>query len=178
MLVLSRKLGETVCIGSEITVTIVELKGNRVKIGIEAPKQFEIWRGELCVEPSPSTGGADRARPVGSACGPQSGPCRLMTGNALFFSVCSVLSVASLISRLPAPLTACGGRAFDIIGDHCRLPSVSADPAQVEFSSCRWNGNLDRRDTMPIAARPPMPARARRHASKRGSPWTSRRRQY
>jgi carbon storage regulator len=55
MLVLSRKLGETVRIGTEITVSIVELKGNRVKIGIEAPKDFEIWRGELCMEPSPSS---------------------------------------------------------------------------------------------------------------------------
>ena len=40
MLVLSRKLGETVCIGSEITLSVVEVKGNRVKIGIEAPG---IW---------------------------------------------------------------------------------------------------------------------------------------
>ena len=65
MLVLSRKLGETVCIGTEITVSIVELKGNRVKIGIEAPKQFEIWRGELCVEPSPSAAGTFPTSPFG-----------------------------------------------------------------------------------------------------------------
>jgi carbon storage regulator len=57
MLVLSRKLGETVRIGTEITVSVVEVKGSRVKIGIEAPRQFEIWRGELCVERAPSSAG-------------------------------------------------------------------------------------------------------------------------
>jgi carbon storage regulator len=57
MLVLSRKLGETVCIGADIVLSVVEVKGNRVKIGIEAPKQLEILRGELCVEPSPSSAG-------------------------------------------------------------------------------------------------------------------------
>jgi carbon storage regulator len=65
MLVLSRKLGETVCIGTDITLSIVELKGNRVRIGIEAPKQIEIWRGELCVEPSPSAAGTFPRSPFG-----------------------------------------------------------------------------------------------------------------
>ena len=47
MLVLSRKPGETVCVGEEITVRVLEVQGNRVQIGIEAPDQVTILRGEL-----------------------------------------------------------------------------------------------------------------------------------
>jgi carbon storage regulator len=47
MLVLSRKPGEKVRIGSDITLTVIEVKGNRVRIGIEAPNQVAILRREL-----------------------------------------------------------------------------------------------------------------------------------
>lgn len=47
MLVLSRKTGETICIGKDVTVTVVKLSGNRVRIGIEAPEDVEVLRGEL-----------------------------------------------------------------------------------------------------------------------------------
>ncbi len=47
MLVLTRKPGETVTIGDNVTVTIVEIDGNRIKIGIDAPKDVPILRGEL-----------------------------------------------------------------------------------------------------------------------------------
>ena len=47
MLVLSRKHGEKVYIGSGVTVTVVELKGHQVRIGIEAPKEMVVLRGEL-----------------------------------------------------------------------------------------------------------------------------------
>jgi carbon storage regulator len=47
MLVLSRKLGEKVRIGPDITLTLLEVKGNRVRIGIEAPDQVCVLRGEL-----------------------------------------------------------------------------------------------------------------------------------
>jgi len=48
MLVLSRKSGESINIGSQITVTVVEVKGHRVKLGLDAPRQVQIARGELC----------------------------------------------------------------------------------------------------------------------------------
>ncbi len=47
MLVLTRKLKESIHIGDEITVTIVRVKGNAVRIGIEAPQHVRVMRGEL-----------------------------------------------------------------------------------------------------------------------------------
>jgi carbon storage regulator len=47
MLVLSRKPGEKVVIGSKIKVTVVEVKGNRVRLAFEAPDQVRILRAEL-----------------------------------------------------------------------------------------------------------------------------------
>jgi carbon storage regulator len=51
MLVLSRKLGEQVVIAEDIVVTVTEVCGGKVRLGIEAPKQVRILRGELLEEP-------------------------------------------------------------------------------------------------------------------------------
>ncbi len=48
MLVLTRGVGERVIIGDNIIVTIVKVEGRFVKIGIDAPKDIEILREELC----------------------------------------------------------------------------------------------------------------------------------
>jgi carbon storage regulator CsrA len=47
MLVLSRKRGETIQIGDRITITVVRADRNRIKIGIDAPEELRILRGEL-----------------------------------------------------------------------------------------------------------------------------------
>lgn len=47
MLVLSRKVGEQIRISENIVVVVKEIQGDRVKIGIEAPKLVRILRGEL-----------------------------------------------------------------------------------------------------------------------------------
>jgi carbon storage regulator len=47
MLVLSRKQQEQIKIGDQITVTIVRVKGNTVRVGIEAPRDIRVIRGEL-----------------------------------------------------------------------------------------------------------------------------------
>ena len=52
MLVLSRKPGEKVSIGSDIRFVVVEVKGNRVRIGIDAPAEVRIVRAELCESPA------------------------------------------------------------------------------------------------------------------------------
>lgn len=47
MLVLSRKLGEKICIGDNICVTIVAIDRGKIRIGIEAPRNVPIFRQEL-----------------------------------------------------------------------------------------------------------------------------------
>ena len=47
MLVLTRKLGEGVTIGNGIRVVILAIRGNQVRLGIEAPLQTEIYRDEI-----------------------------------------------------------------------------------------------------------------------------------
>ncbi len=52
MLVLSRKEGERVSIGDNVTLVISKISGNRVTIGIEAPRNVKVVRGELDVTPA------------------------------------------------------------------------------------------------------------------------------
>jgi carbon storage regulator len=47
MLVLTRKTGEGIVIGDDITIKIIELKGGGVRIGIDAPKDRKIYRQEI-----------------------------------------------------------------------------------------------------------------------------------
>ena len=47
MLVLTRKTGEGIRIGNDITIKIVEMKGGAVRIGIDAPKEKKIYRQEV-----------------------------------------------------------------------------------------------------------------------------------
>ena len=50
MLVLSRKKGQTIEIGNGITVTVTQIKGNQVRLGIQAPPEVPIRRNELIIE--------------------------------------------------------------------------------------------------------------------------------
>ena len=50
MLVLSRKAGERIWIGEDISVTVVRISGGGVRIGIEAPKEMPVVREELKLE--------------------------------------------------------------------------------------------------------------------------------
>jgi len=54
MLVLSRKCGEKVVIGENITVTILSTEGGRIRIGIDAPDHIGILRGELVSDRKPA----------------------------------------------------------------------------------------------------------------------------
>lgn len=47
MLILTRKLGERITIGDDIIITLLEIKGSQVKMGIEAPKSVSIHRQEI-----------------------------------------------------------------------------------------------------------------------------------
>jgi carbon storage regulator len=47
MLVLTRKIGETITIDDHIKVTIVQIKGKQVRVGVDAPKETKIYREEV-----------------------------------------------------------------------------------------------------------------------------------
>jgi carbon storage regulator len=47
MLVLSRGDGETIHIGNDIVITVVEIRGSKVRLGIQAPRDVDVHRGEV-----------------------------------------------------------------------------------------------------------------------------------
>ena len=47
MLILTRRVGETVRIGDEVSVTVLSVKGNQVRVGIQAPKSVAVHREEV-----------------------------------------------------------------------------------------------------------------------------------
>ena len=47
MLILTRRVGETLMIGNEVTVTVLGVKGNQVRIGVNAPKDVAVHREEI-----------------------------------------------------------------------------------------------------------------------------------
>lgn len=47
MLILSRKTNEKIMIGEDVSITIIEIRGDQVKIGVEAPKSVKVFRQEV-----------------------------------------------------------------------------------------------------------------------------------
>jgi carbon storage regulator len=47
MLILTRRVGETVMVGDDITITVLGVKGNQVRIGVNAPKEVSVHREEI-----------------------------------------------------------------------------------------------------------------------------------
>lgn len=62
MLILSRKPGESIKVGSDVVVTITAVVGNRVKVGIAAPREVRVVRSELAKQDGDQAGAGDDHR--------------------------------------------------------------------------------------------------------------------
>ena len=61
MLILTRRVGETLMVGDEVSVTVLGVKGNQVRIGINAPKDVSVHREEIYLRIQQEQDGQDTA---------------------------------------------------------------------------------------------------------------------
>ncbi len=59
MLILTRRVGETLMIGDEVTVTVLGVKGNQVRLGVNAPKDVSVHREEIYMRIQAEKGNAE-----------------------------------------------------------------------------------------------------------------------
>jgi carbon storage regulator len=64
MLALSRKVNESIIVGTDVEITILEVKGDQVKIGINAPKSVPIYRKEIYLQIKESNQEAAQSQPT------------------------------------------------------------------------------------------------------------------
>lgn len=72
MLVLTRKAGESIVIGSQIRITVLEMQGRQIRLGIEAPSEIPVHRGEVYERireenEQAATAGADQLKALSKA---------------------------------------------------------------------------------------------------------------
>jgi carbon storage regulator len=66
MLILTRRVGESVMIGDNVTVTVLGVKGNQVRVGVNAPKEVAVHREEIYerIKREEASGGSGMKRPA------------------------------------------------------------------------------------------------------------------
>ncbi len=67
MLILTRRVGETLMIGDEVTVTVLGVKGNQVRIGVNAPKEVAVHREEIYERIKREQAGGNEGQPTAPA---------------------------------------------------------------------------------------------------------------
>lgn len=65
MLILTRRIGETITIGDNVTVTVLGVKGNQVRVGVNAPKEVAVHREEIYDRIKREEAQHPAARPLG-----------------------------------------------------------------------------------------------------------------
>ncbi len=67
MLILTRRVGETLIIGDDVTVTVLGVKGNQVRIGVNAPKEVSVHREEIYMRIQQEKEGGSASQPAEAA---------------------------------------------------------------------------------------------------------------
>ena len=82
MLILTRRVGETVMIGDDVTITVLGVKGNQVRVGINAPKNVAVHREEIYerIKREQQGGGSGGADDAGSPDGAPQKSAQYATG--------------------------------------------------------------------------------------------------
>lgn len=60
MLILTRRIGETIVINDDIRITIVSVRGNQIRVGIQAPREVPVHREEVYGTPKPTSVEVDK----------------------------------------------------------------------------------------------------------------------
>ena len=110
MLVLTRKLQEKITIGQEITITVLRVKGNSVRIGIEAPRSVHVVRGELARHDAQQDAPPATTFELGPPLSESNGPTRHVRGLAPLMREieqrCRVSDSFLMTATIPAPAAA------------------------------------------------------------------------
>ncbi len=67
MLILTRRVGETLMVGDDVSITVLGVKGNQVRIGINAPKEIAVHREEIYQRIKAEQASAAESSPPGDA---------------------------------------------------------------------------------------------------------------